>query len=59
MRQITINDLVPKRTVPLCYDCIHARRRGKFRECAVGGKGYKKLNEITASCGEYIKVEEE
>lgn len=30
---------------PLCYSCEHGIRRGAFRLCRKGGKGYKRLGQ--------------
>lgn len=37
---------------PKCYSCIHALKRGDFRECAVSGTGYKHIGMIV-ECQEY------
>ena len=29
-----------------CYTCKHALKRGEFRECSVGGTGYKHIGMV-------------
>ena len=41
-----------------CYTCKHALNRGEFRECAIGGTGYKHIGMIV-DCEKWEGEEEE
>ena len=52
MKQISIFDLM-KKDEPKCYSCRNAKKRGPWRLCEAGGKGYKHKDEDIA-CDLYI-----
>lgn len=43
---------------PQCYSCKYALKRGKFRECSVGGTGYKHIGMIV-DCEKWESNKEE
>ena len=55
MTQLTIFDLLQpdigdmsqyiNAPEPMCYSCIHAIKRGRFRLCRIGKPGYRKIGD--------------
>ena len=46
MKQLSIFDVLPTASQPdhpLCYDCQYAVKRGDFRLCRKGHRGYRKI----------------
>ena len=43
---------------PICYTCRHALRRGRFRLCAAGRRGYRRTGE-RIECNKYKLYQEE
>ena len=41
-----------------CYSCKHALNRGEFRECSIGGTGYKHIG-MVVDCEKWESEEEE
>lgn len=52
MKQLSIFDLIPSESAqiapdrPLCYDCQYAVKRGDFRLCRKGWKGYRHIGKF-------------
>lgn len=55
-KQLSIFDILGKPKEPPCYSCTFAIRRGRFRLCAIGKKGYKKIG-IWEFCKSWKEVE--